>query len=152
MGYTMTASESAAWESDDARVRDAARREIRARVARDGGGEIYSADGVTMDAIDAAERTTLVVDSDTVSVVLDDADLAGRDRRATVRAAIDEIARRMETEIERRGLGGRYEIARRYDASGARSTIGDAESLAEVWDVVLIGQGNEIRAAVLGDA
>ena len=50
--YTMTEAETRAWESDDARVRDEARREIRARVRACGGGEIYSADGCTMDTVE----------------------------------------------------------------------------------------------------
>ncbi len=84
---------------------------------------------------------TLIVDMDTVTMVLTD----DEHTIDASRAAIDEIATRVEEELARLGVDG-VEVEREYHATGRRSTY-DAP---EIWEAVCIGQVREIRAAVLG--
>lgn len=83
--------------------------------------------------------TTYLVDADTVTVAFDDAD------SYDLRTAIDEIADRVEAEIERRGLTG--EVEREYTATG-RSSGEDIDPT--VFDAVLVDGVDDLRAAVLG--
>ncbi len=84
---------------------------------------------------------TMIVDMDAATMVLAD----DEHTIAASRAAIDEIATRVEEELARLGVDG-VEVEREYDATGRRSTY-DAP---EIWEAVCIGQVREIRAAVLG--
>lgn len=56
--YLMTESETAGWESDDARVRDHVRHDVRAKAGMKTAPkdvcEIVSADGVVMDVVSGA--------------------------------------------------------------------------------------------------
>lgn len=85
---------------------------------------------------------TIIIDRDTVTTVLD----AEEHTRDASRAAIDEIAARVEAELARRGIDG-VEVEREYRATGRRS---DSIEYHTIMEAVLIGQVDEIRAAVLG--
>jgi hypothetical protein len=91
---------------------------------------------MTMDSV------TMIVDADVVTMVLSDDEHTSERSRA----AIDEIATRLEAELEARGLDG-YTVEREYRVTGRCGA-----SPGEVWDAVLIGQVDAIRAVVLDDA
>ncbi len=88
------------------------------------------------------ERTTYTVDLDTLTVAFADGELA---TLGDARRAIDEIAERVEAELEARGIDA--DVERRYD-SGPRRDGGDIDPT--VWDAVLIDRVDDLRAAVLG--
>ena len=87
-----------------------------------------------------AERQTIIIDPDTVTVVLTDAEHT----REFSRAAIDEIANRVEAELELRGIEG-VDVEREYRTTGRHD---DSSVFHAVFDAVLIYQVDEIRAAI----
>ena len=89
---------------------------------------------------ETAAPVTLIVDRDTVSMVLDDTEAADE---AVVRAAVDAIAEAVEAEARARGIAA--EVEREYRLTG-RS---DSESLPELWDTVLIEEADALRATIL---
>jgi len=83
------------------------------------------------------ENQTIIIDPDTVTMVLTDAEHT----REISRAAIDEIASRVETELELRGIEG-VDVEREYRSSGR---LDDSSEHHAVLDAVLVGQCDEIR-------
>lgn len=88
-------------------------------------------------------RTTYTVDLDTLTVAFADGELA---TLGDARRAIDEIAERVEAELEARGIDA--DVERRYDSGGRGDRGPDVDPT--VWDAVLIDRVDDLRAAVLG--
>lgn len=86
--------------------------------------------------------TTIIIDRDTCTMVLDSAELTA-DR---VRDAVNAIARRVEAAIEDAGIEG-VEVVCEYRTTGRRST---AEGLETLLERVLVSEVDDIRAEVLG--
>lgn len=85
--------------------------------------------------------TTLIIDRDTITTVLDTAEMADADR---VKLAIDIVAGAVESEL---GEDSGVVVVREYRTTGRRST---AEGLESVLERVLIDNADSIRAATLG--
>lgn len=85
--------------------------------------------------------TTIIIDRDTCTMVLDSAELTS-DR---VRPCVDEIASRVEAALEAAGETD-VSVEREYRTTGRRST---AEGLETLLERVLVGDVDAIRAAVL---
>lgn len=83
---------------------------------------------------------TLIVDRDTVSMVLDDTEAADD---AVVRVAVDAIAEAVESECTSRGIAA--EVERQYTPTGRRSDEVDPA----IWDAVLVDEVDALRAAIL---
>lgn len=86
------------------------------------------------------DRETYTVDRDTVTVAFDE-DLTDDQ----IRAAIDEIADRVEAECERRGYDAK--VVREYRTTGGARSGTDVDPT--VYDAVLIDGVDDLRAAVL---
>ena len=89
-----------------------------------------------------SEIKTITIDPDTVTMVLTDAEHTPHRSRA----AIDEIATRVEAELQAQGIKG-VEVEREYRTTGRRD---DASDFHREIEAVVVGQVGEIRAAVLG--
>lgn len=87
--------------------------------------------------------TTIIIDRDTCTMVLDSAELTA----ARTRPCVDEIADRIETALSEAGIEG-VEVEREYRTTGRRST---AEGLETLIERVLVGDVDSIRAAILAD-
>jgi len=87
--------------------------------------------------------TTIIIDRDTVSMILDSAEHTA-DR---TRPAVDAIADRVECALVESGVSG-VEVVREYRTTGRRST---AEGLEQLLERVLVGEVDAIRADVLVD-
>ena len=85
--------------------------------------------------------STIIIDRDTVTMVLDSAEHTA-DRS---RDAINAIARRVEAALEEAGIEG-VEVVCEYRTTGRRST---AEGLEQLLERVLVGEVDDIRAEVL---
>jgi len=85
--------------------------------------------------------TTLIIDRDTCSMILDASELT----RERVRPCIDAIARRIEKALEEAGVEG-VEVEREYATTGRHSTADIDPRLIER---VLVGDVDAIRAEVL---
>ena len=84
--------------------------------------------------------TTIIIDPDTVTVVLTDTE----NSREISRAAIDEIAWRLESELDRLGIEG-VEVEREYRTTGRHD---DSSDFGTALAAVLIDQCDEIRTAL----
>lgn len=85
--------------------------------------------------------TTIIIDRDTCTMVLDSAEHTA-DR---VRPCVDAIADRVERALVEAGIEG-VEVVREYRTTGRRST---AEGLETLLERVLVGEVDAIRADVL---
>lgn len=85
--------------------------------------------------------TTLIIDRDTCSMILDASELT----RERVRPCIDAIARRIEQALEEAGVEV-VEVVREYQSTGLHSTADIDPRLIER---VLVGDVDAIRAEVL---
>ena len=86
--------------------------------------------------------STIIIDRDTVTMVLDSAEHTA-DRS---RDAINAIARRVEAALDEAGIEG-VEVVCEYRATGRRST---AEGLETILERVLVGEVDALRAEILG--
>ena len=84
--------------------------------------------------------TTIIISADTVTCILTDAEHT----REASRAAIDEIATRVEAELAARGLD-HVEVEREYRTTGRHD---DGADLHLILDAVLIDQSSSIRSAL----
>jgi hypothetical protein len=89
------------------------------------------------------ENRTIIIDRDTCTMVLSDAEFTA-DR---VRLCVDAIAAAIETALEADGVEN-IEVVREYRTTGRRST---AEGLEQLLEKILVGQVDDIREAVLTD-
>jgi len=80
---------------------------------------------------------TIIIDPDTVTMVLTDAEHT----LEISRAAIDEIASRVETELELRGIEG-VDVVREYRTTGR---FDDSSDFHTALEAVLVHQCDEIR-------
>ena len=86
--------------------------------------------------------STIIIDRDTVTMILDSAEHTA-DRS---RAAIDAIADRVECALVEAGIED-VEVVREYRTTGRRST---AEGLETLLERVLVGEVDALRAEILG--
>ena len=85
-----------------------------------------------------------IVDPDMVTMVLDDAEHT----RAASRAAIDAIARRVEADAAKRGVG--VDVRRVYATTGTTLYAHEQRYPAEWMEQILVGDADAIRAEALG--
>lgn len=88
--------------------------------------------------------TTIIIDRDTCTMILDSAELTS-DR---VRPCVDAIARRIEARLEERGIEG-VEVEREYRTTG-RASEERADDVAALVEGVLVGEVDALRAEILG--
>lgn len=85
--------------------------------------------------------TTIIIDRDTCTMILDGEELTA-DR---TEPCVDAIADRVECALVEAGIEG-VEVVREYRTTGRRST---AEGLEQLLERVLVGEVDDIRAEVL---